>query len=490
MNQMFNDMEIEKKEDNVKKKLNGAESRLFKIVLCIGLIILVISIGSAFSQTPLPPPRPTPPPINKGSLKVTISPQAAIDAGAKWRVDGGAWHDSGATQTGLSVGTYTVDFKTISEWNIPSNKSVTITSGQTTTASGTYTQQKSADISLTKNVNNFTPHVDTTVTFTITATNNGPSDATAIQITDQLPTGFTYVSDDSGGSYISATGLWNIGALANGSSSTLNITTMVDKTGAITNTATKTASSPTDDNAANDADSIIIDPIFESQIISLKPVILKATMGSSLKITVNYDVSDKDNTLSALGIRIHFDSTRLKYNNFEDLFETNKLADPQLQNDVNNEDNNDNTDKTIVLSYTKVLNESWRNEPLPLELVTFVFTVKNDAPEGSTNINVTKVTGHAGYGFVGNGCSVNITYVHSIHDGDVAPLGSRDGIVNVGDALIALRFALGLETISAEDKRHGDIAPLDDHGQPNPDGEITVGDALIILRKALRIIAF
>ena len=75
-------------------------------------------------------------------------------------------------------------------------------------------------------------------------------------------------------------------------------------------------------------------------------------------------------------------------------------------------------------------------------------------------------------------------------DGDVAPLGSRDGKVNVGDALVALRFALCLETPSAEDIQHGDIAPLDTNGHPNPDGEITVGDSLVILRKALGIIAF
>ncbi|MEA3357972.1 MAG: hypothetical protein U9R17_00940 [Thermodesulfobacteriota bacterium] len=75
-------------------------------------------------------------------------------------------------------------------------------------------------------------------------------------------------------------------------------------------------------------------------------------------------------------------------------------------------------------------------------------------------------------------------------DGDVAPLGSRDGIVNVGDALVALRFALLLETPSQEDMQHGDVAPLDAGGQPNPDGVITVGDALVILRKALSIIDF
>ena len=74
--------------------------------------------------------------------------------------------------------------------------------------------------------------------------------------------------------------------------------------------------------------------------------------------------------------------------------------------------------------------------------------------------------------------------------GDVAPLGNRDGMVNVGDALVALRFALLLETPTQEDMQHGDVAPLDANGQPNPDGVINVGDALVILRKALGIIGF
>ena len=78
----------------------------------------------------------------------------------------------------------------------------------------------------------------------------------------------------------------------------------------------------------------------------------------------------------------------------------------------------------------------------------------------------------------------------SVADGDIAPLGSRDGVVNVGDALVALRFALGLETPTQEDIAHGDVAPLDAQNKPNPDGVINVGDALVILRKALQIISF
>jgi hypothetical protein len=73
-------------------------------------------------------------------------------------------------------------------------------------------------------------------------------------------------------------------------------------------------------------------------------------------------------------------------------------------------------------------------------------------------------------------------------DGDIAPLGSPDGQVNVGDALVALRFALSLETPTQGDRQHGDVSPLDIHCKPNPDGQINVGDALVILRKALGLV--
>ena len=75
-------------------------------------------------------------------------------------------------------------------------------------------------------------------------------------------------------------------------------------------------------------------------------------------------------------------------------------------------------------------------------------------------------------------------------DGDLAPLSDRDGIVNVGDALVALRFALGLETPTQQDLGHGDVAPLNTQSRPNPDEQITVGDSLVILRLALGLISF
>ncbi len=76
-----------------------------------------------------------------GSLTVTITPTAAVTAGANWQVDGGSWQSSGATVSGLTAGPHTLAFKTISGWTTPAAKTVTISSGVTTSDSGTYVQQ-------------------------------------------------------------------------------------------------------------------------------------------------------------------------------------------------------------------------------------------------------------------------------------------------------------------------------------------------------------
>jgi PKD repeat protein len=75
-----------------------------------------------------------------GSLTVTISPTGAASAGAKWNVDGGStWYASGAVVPNLSVGSHTVAFSGVQGWTAPSSQTVTITNGQTASATGTYT---------------------------------------------------------------------------------------------------------------------------------------------------------------------------------------------------------------------------------------------------------------------------------------------------------------------------------------------------------------
>ena len=92
-------------------------------------------------------------------------------------------------------------------------------------------------MAVTKTVNNATPTVGTNVTFTITATNNGPSTATVVSVADGLPSGYTFVSaSPSVGTYTAPT--WTIGNLANGANATLTIIATVNATGIYANTAT------------------------------------------------------------------------------------------------------------------------------------------------------------------------------------------------------------------------------------------------------------
>ncbi len=77
----------------------------------------------------------------KGQLRVDIEPQAAVDAGAKWSVDGTTWYDSGYTHPGLTTGAYTVRFQSVEGWDSPEDESVKITYAQTVQASGTYVRQ-------------------------------------------------------------------------------------------------------------------------------------------------------------------------------------------------------------------------------------------------------------------------------------------------------------------------------------------------------------
>jgi len=62
-------------------------------------------------------------------LTVTLDPPAAAAAGCTWTVDAGAPQASGATVTGLSVGSHTVAFQAVPGWAAPANATPTLVSG-------------------------------------------------------------------------------------------------------------------------------------------------------------------------------------------------------------------------------------------------------------------------------------------------------------------------------------------------------------------------
>ena len=110
-------------------------------------------------------------------------------------------------------------------------------------------------------MDNPTPNVGDTITYTITLTDNGPDSATNVNVSDVLPAGLNVVSASTTvGSYDPVTGLWTVGTVAPGIPQTLQIAALVAGPNATTNTATITQADQFDPDPANNTASILVTP--------------------------------------------------------------------------------------------------------------------------------------------------------------------------------------------------------------------------------------
>jgi uncharacterized repeat protein (TIGR01451 family)/gliding motility-associated-like protein len=149
----------------------------------------------------------------------------------------------------------------------------------------------------TLNSSNSTPVEGDVVSFKITVTNNGPSKATNVTLTDILPVGLTYTGNTpSVGTYASGSGIWNGFDLTSGSSANLIITGTVNAGldgNTITNSTTKASSDLYDPTTVGDdlTESIVIG----SSVLPLKVVKDSQTninCNGSATGTINITISD------------------------------------------------------------------------------------------------------------------------------------------------------------------------------------------------------
>lgn len=120
-------------------------------------------------------------------------------------------------------------------------------------ATPTVTPPNTADLELSKIVNNSTPNVGENVTFTISLHNAGPSQATGVTVKDILPTNLTYVSSNPSGVYNPNTGIWTVGVVNVNATVTLQITATVTSSVETTNYAqVATSDQPDPDSVPND----------------------------------------------------------------------------------------------------------------------------------------------------------------------------------------------------------------------------------------------
>ena len=113
-----------------------------------------------------------------------------------------------------------------------------------------FNNRNTADLSLAMTVDNANPGIGDDITFTLTVRNAGPLDAGGITLRNTLPTGLSFVSSNpSQGNFNSATGIWNVGAVAASGQATLQLVARVNSVGTLVNTAEITASNQPDPNS-------------------------------------------------------------------------------------------------------------------------------------------------------------------------------------------------------------------------------------------------
>src|SRR5262249_50588048 len=88
-------------------------------------------------------------------------------------------------------------------------------------------------------------------TYTLSVHNGGPSDATGVAVTDQLPTGATFQSASTGCTNASGTVTCTVGNLANGANATATIVVTAPHNAATLTHPARVAGTPPDPNTAN-----------------------------------------------------------------------------------------------------------------------------------------------------------------------------------------------------------------------------------------------
>ena len=114
------------------------------------------------------------------------------------------------------------------------------------TVTVTGTGDELIDLELTKSVNPAVVAVGDDTTWNIVLTNQGPDDATGVEVTVEPPAEVSYVSHSGDGSFDAGTGVWTIGDLAVGETVALDIVTTVNELGSFTCVAEVTAADQED----------------------------------------------------------------------------------------------------------------------------------------------------------------------------------------------------------------------------------------------------
>ncbi|MEE3490611.1 MAG: Ig-like domain repeat protein, partial [Methanobrevibacter sp.] len=269
-------------------------------------------------------------------------------------------------------------------------------------------------------------HVGDLVNFTITVTNHGPSNATNVEIVDELNNSFGFISAHGNKRQVNAKVTWTIPKIANGNSASVWIVVRILANGTLSNVA---AVNSTENATAKNGTNITVKPQVSLNITKTANA-TKISVGDLVKfiITVkNNGLSNATNVIVTDTLHPAFKFNSTNYSQYYSV-DGQKITwtVPRLENgtstvielvvkvinngtfsnvaSVNSTENTTDVpsnpsevtvEPKVNLTITKRLDLNGNDEINVGESIRFIITVKNSGPSNATGVAVTDVLSNA-----------------------------------------------------------------------------------------------
>ena len=269
-------------------------------------------------------------------------------------------------------------------------------------------------------------HVGDLVNFTITVTNHGPSNATNVEIVDELNNSFGFISAHGNKRPVNAKVTWTIPKIANGNSASVWIVVRILANGTLSNVA---AVNSTENATAKNGTNITVKPQVSLNITKTANA-TKISVGDLVKfiITVkNNGLSNATNVIVTDTLHPAFKFNSTNYSQYCSV-DGQKITwtVPRLENgtsivielvvkvinngtfsnvavanstenttDVPSNPSDVTVDPKVNLTITKRLDLNGNDEINVGESIKFIITVKNNGPSNATGVAVTDVLSNA-----------------------------------------------------------------------------------------------
>jgi len=308
------------------------------------------------------------------------------------------------------------------------------------TSSSTNPVSRVADMAIVKTASQEKVKIGDTFTYALKVTNNGPSKATSVAVSDPIPSGLTFISANPGCTFqpLSGTLVCALGTMTSGETKTVTVTVKVNgnANGLITNTAAVSAQQ-TDPNPNNNTSSVTVDARgADLQVTKTKesPATVKTGDTVTYKVVVRnngpstatgvvlYDalpagltnVTTDNNSCTVAEPAINCTLGSIASGDSVTIMVTGKVKPGQSElvntaSAAGNEYDPDpsNNSSTVTTPVTpqvdlKVTKTASVSQITPGQNFTYTFVVKNQGPDNATGISVTD-TLPAGVTFVSSG---------------------------------------------------------------------------------------